>query len=493
MKKEGILCFRVIFAANMLVRKYISVTTFLLCALMNPVLYAQQTWSLQQCIDQALQNNIAIKQRIYNLKSSEADLLQSKINILPSINGQLTNNFNTGFSINPVTNQTLSDATFRSNNFILSGSMTLFSGFQNTNAIRQQQVTVKAAEEDVQATKNNIVLAVANAFMAVLMNEEVLKARELQMASTKEQLQRQQKLFELGGSNKVRLLQIKAQLANEELQLVTAQNQLQQSYLTLWQAMNINPDSSNKIVWQQNMDNKVEDEIRNANQIYEVFKQNSPELKAAHYRTRAAEINQFIAQGGRSFRINMNGGLNSFYTTQSLRGKGDPVLSSSIIGVDGSGNLIYSIPFPRYTETEITPFNTQFDRNLGKSLGFNVSIPILNGWQTNNAIQKARINQEITKLSEKQTQLDVYRNINQAYLDFKAAQKQYEASKLSYDANKEAYDLANSQFTLGAINANDYIASKNQFLSAETSLLQAKYQLMFRRKVLDFYLGKPLN
>lgn len=493
MKKEGILCFRVIFVASMQVRKYISATTFLLFALMASSLYAQQTWTLQQCIDQALQNNIAVKQRIYNLKSSEADLLQSKINLLPSINGQVTNNYNTGFSINPVTNQTLADATFRSNNFILSGSMTLFSGFQNTNSIRQQQATVKAAEEDVQATKNNIVLTVANAFMSVLMNEEVLKAREFQLASTKEQLQRQQKLFELGGSNKVRVLQIKAQLANEELQLVTAQNQLQQSYLSLWQVMNISPDSNNKIIWQQSGDLKIEDEIRNADQIYEAFKQNSPELRAARYRTRAAELSQYIAQGGRSFRLNMNAGLNSFFTTQSLRGKGDPVLSSSIIGFDASGNPIFSIPFPRYTETEITPFNTQFDRNLGKSLGFNLSIPILNGWQTNNAIQKARINQEITKLSEKQTQLDVYRNINQAYLDFKAAQKQFDAGKLSYDANKEAFDLANSQFALGAINTNDYITTKNQFLSAETSLLQARYQLMFRRKVLDFYLGKPLN
>ncbi len=454
--------------------------------------YAQQNWTLQQCIDQALKNNLTVKQRELNLSSGKADHFQSKMNLLPSVNGQVTNNYNTGFSINPVTNQTLSDATFRSNNFVLSASMTLFNGLQNTNNVKLQASNVKATEEDVKTTRNNIALGVANAFMSVLLNEEIVKARALQIESTREQLIRQQKLFELGSSNKVRVLQLKAQVASEDLQLVTAQNQLQQSYLTLWQTMNINPDTANKIVKPASADFKVEEESQSADQIYNSFKERSPEIAAAKQRLRSAQLSQYIAQGGRSFRITTSAGINSFYSTQSMQGAGTPTLSSSIIGFDGSNNPIYSIPFPRYTETEVIPFSTQFDRNLGKSLGFTLSLPIFNGWQVNNNIQKARINQEIATLNQQQTDLDVYKNVNQAYLDFKSAQKQYESSQLNYEANKEAFDLANSQLTLGAINTNDYITSRNQFLSAETSLLQARYQLLFRRKVLDFYLGKPL-
>lgn len=476
----------------MSIRKYINAGIFLLLCGNSSLLHAQQYWTLQQCIDQALKNNLTVKQRELTLRSNKADHFQSRMNLLPSVNGQVTNNINTGFSINPVTNQTLSDATFRSNNFVLSASMTLFNGFQNTNNVRLQESNVRATEKDVAATKNNIALAVANAFMGVLLNDEIVKARQFQIESTKEQLARQQKLFELGSSNKVRVLQLKAQVANEELQLVTAQNQLQQSYLTLWQTLNINPDTSNKVLKPASADLKIEDESMNADQIYATFKEKSPEISAAKQRLRSAQLSEYMAKGGRSPRLTASAGINSFYSTQSLRAAGSPTLQQSIIGVDGSGNLIYSIPFNRYNETEVVPFNTQFDRNLGKSIGLSLSLPIFNGWQVNNSIQKARINQEIASLNQQQTDLDVYKNVNQAYLDFKSAQKQYESSLLSYEANKEAFDLANSQLNLGAINTNDYITSRNQFLSAETTLLQAKYQLLFRRKVLDFYLGKPL-
>ena len=152
-------------------------------------------------------------------------------------------------------------------------------------------------------------------------------------------------------------------------------------------------------------------------------------------------------------------------------------------------NIFY---VPAYQNFEVTPFSDQFNRNLGKVLGFTLTLPLFNSWQVNTNVQKSRINEYSAHLNEKQVQNDLYKNISQSLLDFTGAVKKYEASQSSYDANKESYQLAESQFTLGAINTTDYLNAKNEFMKAQSTFLQAKYELVFRRKVLDFYLGKPL-
>jgi len=450
-----------------------------------------QQFTLQQCIETALNNNINVKQRELSLNSAQADKLQSKLAALPSLNGQVTNNYNTGFAINPITNTTQRDVTFRSNNLGISSSVTLFNGFQTINNIRAQQSNAKAVALDVAAAKNNLALQVANAFMQVLLSIEVAEARTLQLAATAEQLRKQEKMFELGGISKVKLLQIRAQYANEEAQLVTAQTQVDQAYLTLWQAMNIEPSSTNKIVKPDNSAKAIEQETKTAAQIYTDFLANSPEVKAAKQRAQSAQYLYNMALGGRSIRLSLSGSVSSFFSTQSTQGVGNGNTNLRQIGVDSFGVPVYS-PFTTYSQTEVVPFSDQFDRNLGKSFGFTLSVPLFNGWQVNTNIKKQYINQLNARLTEKQTELDVYKNVNQAYLDFVSTQKRYQSSVANYDANKEALALAETQFSLGALNTADFLNTKNQFLQAETNMLQAKYELLFRRKVLDFYLGKPL-
>lgn len=449
------------------------------------------SYSLQQCVDVALKNNINVKQRDLGLQSAKADRFQSKMALLPNLNGQITHNFNTGFAINPITNATQRDVTFRSNNFGLNSSVTLFNGFQSINNIRVQQANTQAAELDVAAAKNNLALQVANAYMQVLLNTEIIQARATQASATREQMLRQEKLYEYGSVNRVKYLQVKAQYASEESQRVLAQTQLDQSYLTLWQLMNITPDSSNHIVRPDSSSLKVDRVSQSAEQIYAEFVSRSPEVLAAKKRSDAARMSYNMALGGRSPRLTLNAGINSFYTTQSQRGVGSSSISPQQIGIDSTGIPVYTF-FTSYSATETVPFKDQFDRNLGKLVGFTLTIPILNGWQTNTNIQKQRINQVSSDLNLKQSELDLYKNVNQAYLDFKSTQKRYDASLENYEANKEALALAESQFNLGALNATEFITSKNLYLQAETTMLQAKYELLFRRKVIDFYLGKPL-
>jgi outer membrane protein len=455
---------------------------------------AQETehfFSLQECINLAEKNNINIRQRELNLKTTHADVFQSKMALLPSLNGNVTNNYNTGFAIDPSTNSSQRDVTFRSNNIGLNSSITLFNGFQSSNNIRLQQTNQRAVKLEVAAAKNNLGLQVANAYMQTLLNSEVLQARLLQVQATREQLKRQQKMYDLGSINKVRLLQIRAQLTNEESQVVNAQVQLEQAYLNLWQLINIPLDTANKIVKPDFTTQLTDIELKTANDIYEDFLARSPEALATKEREKATRISYLIALGGRSPRLTLGAGINSFYTTQNTQGTGNVTQALRPIGVDSDGRPIYTT-FLTYSGSQVVPFSEQFDKNLGKNIGFTLSLPLFNGWQVNTNIQKQRISQMNSELNKKQTELDVYKNVNQAYLDLKSAQKKYTASNDNFMANREAYLLAESQFDLGALNTADFMNTKNQFLQAETTLLQAKYELLFRKKVIDFYLGKPL-
>jgi outer membrane protein len=456
------------------------------------IVVAQKYYTLEECVNLAFKNNITVKQKELNKQTAEADRLQSKLNMLPNLNGQLTHNYNVGFAINPVTNTAQRDVTFRNNNFGVNSSLTLFNGFQKVNTIRQQESTLKANTFDVESTKNNIALSVSNAYMQVLMNGEIAESRRLQMEATTEQLKRQEKLFELGGTSKVKLLQLKAQYSNEESQWITAQTQLEQSYLTLWQLLNVPPDFNNQIEKPDSSSTfLLKDDAPNADKIYTDFISKSPDILAAKQRAKTAEISHNIVAGGRSPSITLSAGVNSFYTTQNQQGVGAPILTPIQIGTDISGNPVFST-VPRYSNTEVVPFSNQFDKNLGKNLGFTVSVPILNGWQVNTNIQKARINQTSSELNQKQVQLDVYKNVNQAYLDYKSALKKFAANQNNYEANKESFLLAETQFNIGALSTSDFILTKTQFLQAETNLVQSKYELLFRRKVLDFYLGRPI-
>lgn len=469
--------------------KYYSAALILICA--SQPLFAQKYWSLTECVDQAIQNNVTVKQREASKSSTKADLLQSKMGMLPSVNAQATHVYNNGFAINPATNAAESNLTFRNNSFSLSANMILFNGLQQQNNVRLQQSNVQATEQDVESTKNTIRLNVANAYLQVLMNQELLQRNKLQITTTQQQIVKQEKLYELGAANRVKLLQLKAQAANEEVQIITSQNQLDQSYLTLWQLMNIVPDTANKVIKPEFDIAQIADEPRTPSQIYEAYLSQSPDIRAAQMRSRSAELSKYVALGGRSPRISVNANINSFYSTQTQRSVGDPVLTPRTIGYDTNG-MPLQILSPTYSKYEITPFSDQFNRNLGKSLGFTLLLPIFNGWQVNTNVQKSKINEYSSHLTEQQTRNDLFKTIAQAHQDFKAAQKKYEANENSYAANEESNTLAESQFNLGAISINDYLNIKNEFLKAQNLFVQSKYELVFRRKVLDFYLGKSL-
>ncbi len=460
-------------------------------------LFAQveNVWSLQACIEQALSKNITIQQQKLTTQSIKADYFQSKLSALPSINGSATNNWQTGFAINPSTNNAQAGVSFRTNSFGVSANMPLFNGFQTTNTIRLQESNVKASEKDFEQTKNAISLNVCNAYLRVLQSIELKNSAATRIEATKAQVERQQKMYDLGSSNKSKYLQLKAQLAGEELQLVNAENTVSQAYLELWLMIEVKPDPVNTIIMPNTEQFAITDEPGTIEAIFDEYSKRSPDILAAEQRKRSAELQNYIARGQRSPRLSLTGSLSSFYSTQSKTGVGSPILTKTLIGsgdYNSTAIPVYSYIPSGYSSYETISFKDQYDRNLGSNISLNLSVPIFNGWSVNNNIQKSTINQENSRLSEKLTRNNLYRSIAQSYVDFKSAYKKFEANKENADANKEAFEVADKQFELGAMNMADYLNTKNSYIRAQADYTQAKYELVFRRKVMDFYLGKPL-
>jgi len=476
-------------------KKNTSLLTICLLLFYSAQAQEKEVWTLADCVNQALSKNITIQQQILNTQSAKYDLTQSKLALLPTLNLNANNNWQTGFAINPTTNIAGENVSFRTNSFGLGGSVPIFAGFQNINNVRVRESLVKASEKDLEQNKNTVTLSVCNAYLRVLQSIELYQSALDRIQATQAQVDRQQKMYELGSSNKSRYLQLKAQLSNEELAAVNAQNTLNQAYLELWLLIEVKPEPNYRIEKPDTKDLNVADEPRSIDDIYELFQSKSPDLAAAAWRSKSADIQNQIAKGGRSPRLTLNGNLNSFFTTQSQTGQGNLLLANTLIGAgeyNGTPIPVFTSRPVGYESYIVTPFNTQFNRNLGTNIGLNLSIPIFNGGTVNNNVQKSEISYQSNKLNEKQTKNNLYRSIAQSYVDFKAAFKRFEANKINLEANKEAFEVSEKQFELGGLNLADYLNSKNGYIRAEADFTQAKYELIFRRKVLDFYLGNPL-
>jgi len=476
-------------------KKNTALLTICLIGFGNLFAQEQKVWTLQECIEQALSKNITVQQQSLTTQSAKADYFQSKMVLLPNLNGNANNNWQTGFAINPATNIAREGVSFRTNSFGLSSSVPLFSGFQNINNVRGQEERLKASEKDLDQTKNNITLNVCNAYLRVLQSIELYNSSVARVDATKALADRQKRMFELGSSNKSRYLQLRAQLSNEELLTVNAENTVLQAYLDLWLLIEVKPESGYSVAQPNSASLEVQDEPKTIDAIFMDFSKNSPDVVAAEHRSRSSELSYHVAKGGRSPRLSLSGNLSSFYSTQSVTGVGALNFNITQIGAgsyNGDPIPVYTTMPTGYGSYVTTPFSDQFNRNLGSNIGLNLSIPVFNGWSVNTNVQKSRIGVQSNKLNEKLTKNNLYRSISQSYVDFKSAFKRYEANQENLAANKEAFEVSEKQFELGGMNMADYLNSKNGYIRAQADFTQAKYELVFRRKVLDFYMGKPL-
>ena len=453
---------------------------------------AQKSWTLQECIDYAIKNNIQVKQNELNAESAKQTLLQSEAGTLPSLNGFASHSYNFGRTIDPFTNQFANDKVL-SQNFSLSSSLTLFNGFQTYNSIKQSQYSYIASKYDIDKMKNDISLNIATGYLQILFNEELLNVAKSQLDASAKQVEQTEKLVEAGKLAKGSFYDIQAQLASDELSLTTVQNQLDLSYLTLIQLLNMDSVGSFKIV-KPEINLPAEPILTSTPiQIYTSAITTLPEIKSAEFKLKSYEKSLSIAKGGISPRLTVSGSYGTGYSGASKVLAGTPVLT----GYQPNGSITSlgdQVLSPTYDAAfQVKPFSDQYNDNINKNIGLQLRVPLFNGLQTKVSISKAKILKQNADYNLDLAKRQLFKTIQQAYADANAALKKYYATVKAHDAIRESFKYAEQKFSLGVVSSLDYVTAKNKLTKAESDLLQAKYDYVFKTKVLDFYQGKPIT
>lgn len=456
-----------------------------------------KVWSLQECIDYAISNNIQVKQGHLNTRVEEVNLTQSKVNLLPNLNGNSSFSHNIGRSVNPFTN-IIVDQPVSSHNVSLASSITLFNGFQKTNTIKRNQVLLNASQYTAEDIQNDVTLQVITAYMNILLNNELLENAELRLVTTDMQLERTAKLVEAGSLPESNLLEIQAQRANDELEIINARNNIAIATLNLKQLMQLPAQEEMDIVVPEVESPDEGNMVEPLSEIYSTALALQPDVKAAEARAEGAEYDVAIAQGSRMPSISASGFLGTAYSSVAddmLPKEGSAFTEIEVpvgyLASDPSQQVITTRSIPaEYTEN--TYWN-QLDFNLRRGVSIDMNIPIFNGWQTKSAVSRAKINREMAALEVVNTKNVLRQNIEQAYLDVQAAQQRYAATKKQVEALHEAFRVNEQKFNLGVINVLDYNLAKTNLNVAESEMIQSKYDYVFKTKILDFYQGKPLS
>jgi len=469
-------------------KKYFSIFVLLIIA---NVAVAQQEWSLQQCIDYALKNNFNVKQSNLQVQQANSNLEQSKFSVLPSVNGTISNYYNIGKRIDPFTNK-FANSQVRSDNYSINANLTLFNGLQQYNTIKQNQQYIEASKLDADANTQNLILNIASAYLNILFAQEQLVAAKNQVDITQQQEIHTQKLIDAGAAAKNILLDIQSQLANEELQIVNAQNTLDLAYLSLALLLDIQNNENISIQKPNLPEPNFNDEIANVDVAIGFATNNQPALKAAEVRARAAYTSIEIAKGAVLPSLSLGGSYGTGFSGLATTPFGQTTFTQTIgQTLLTNEDVIYTQVVPEGYKT--TPYGKQLNSNVNKSFGVQLSIPIFNGFQVKNQIQRAKINYENAKLNTSIAKRDIVRIVKQSYADAVAAIKKYKATQKSVNALQASFKNTETRFNLGVVNTFEFNDSKNKIAKANIDLIQAKYDYYFKLKVLEFYQGKPIT
>lgn len=473
----------------------IRLTALLLLFFIN--VHAQNVWSLQQCIDYALKNNISIKQSEINNAINKGSIQTSVGSMMPSLNGSGNYNFNFGRNVDPYTYQ-FTNEEIRSANGSLNANLTLFNGFELQNTLKKSKLDYLAGKYDTDKIRNDVSLNVATSYLQILYAKEQLKLAGDRVDAAIKNRNRMKALVDGGSMAKGSLMETEAQLASEELAKVTAENTLKSAQLSLTQLLQLDSVAYIEIEVPA-LD--VPEQSTLALTVEEIFSAslaNLPEIKSAEYKMQSAEKAVSIANGGRLPRLSMFGSLSSGYSSQTRK---------AIFGVptgefSPSGNIAVNQTFdtsyvfaPLISDTrfEDTPFNNQIKNNLSKSVGISINVPLFNGFQVNNNVRRAKLNLENSKLQKQLTYNTVFKSVQQAQNDAIAANNQYKASQKNAEAMQESFIYTEKKYNAGMANNYEYTLARNNLTKAQSDMLQSKYDFIFKLKVVDFYMGRPMS
>ncbi len=450
-----------------------------------------EQWTLEKCIEHAKQNNLSVKLQQYQLDLTKTTLLQSKGMLLPSISGYASHSYNYGQTIDRFTNQFATDMV-RSNNFYVSANMTLFNGFQLLNSVRRSQLDLRASSYDLQVVENEISLTIATAFLQILYSMEMTENARLQFELTTKQVDRTRKMLAAGAVAQNVLLNLEAQAAAEEYQLTTMETQEEMAILTLMQFLDM-PAHSGFEIFVPEIEISQISLPYTAEYICAYAEQHQPEIKSAELRLESARKTHDISKGAYSPNLSFGFSMGTGYSGASQTLTGYNYVGMDTIGMTTGSPPEYVLsPVFQYLYEPIS-FKEQIDRNFNRTIGFNLTIPIFNSLQTYGNVKKSKINIYVAEANLQQSKLNLNKTIYQAHLDAVSALKLYNSALRQVEATKSSFRLAEERFELNDMIMLDYQDAKVKLNQAQSDLLRAKYELIFKMKVLDFYMGNEIK
>ncbi|RDV16292.1 TolC family protein [Pontibacter diazotrophicus] len=454
---------------------------------------SDNVWSLEEAVSYARANNLQVRRSMLTNELARTDLTQSKFGRLPSITGGSSYNFNFGTYVDPTTSELRSEES-RTNNWQLNANLPLFAGFQQVNTIKQNEIELRASEQDVLSAQNDITIQIINSYLNILFADELIKISQQTKDLTQQQLDRTRILFKAGSVAENAVLDLESQLAADDLELINAQNQRDFSRLTLMQVLNLPSSDDFRIVVPEIPEPDQDPVLINGQQVYEVALQTLPAIQGADLRVLSAARGLEVARGAYYPRLSMFAGYNTFYSSaRDFRFPIEGVLQPSPIGFTDSQGTNPFIVYTPVTRRETYAYLDQLKDGVGKNFGFSLQVPIFNGMQVRSNVQRAKLQQRDAQLNADIARNNLRQTIEQAYVDAVAAQRRYSSAKEQLRAAEKNYSNAQLRLNSGVINTVDFNIIANTYRAAQSNLMQAKYEYTFKLKVLDFYQGEDIS
>jgi len=448
-----------------------------------------QKLTLRQSVEAALNNNLLIKQTDLQMKAAGVNLSQAKSNVLPDLFGTAGHGLNQGRSIDPFSNSYINQQV-NYDNYNVSSGVVLFNGFQLQNLVKQNSLTYEANKMDLQQTKENVMLNVILAYLQILNNEELLQQSINQAEVTRKQVERLHVLNEAGAIAPGQFYDLKGQLANDELAIVNNQNAVNASKLTLSQLMNV-PYAANVRPEKVTADTLSLNYVGDSKSLYEISVKQLAIVRAAELRQQSAQKSVQVAKGNFYPTIGLSGSFNTNYSSAASKDiavNTIEVPSDDYVNVNGSKVSVMTTR-TNFSSQKIS-YSDQFNNNYNTSLYLSISVPIFNRFFAKNRVALAKLDLQNAEVAAQTVKTQLSQNIDQAFFNMEAAMERYKTLQQQVTDFSESYRTAEVRFNAGAINQVDYIIAKNNVERARINFISAKYDYIFRTKILDYYQNK---
>ena len=440
-----------------------------------------------ECVNIALEKNIRVQQSEFDLQGADIDRGDAIGNFLPRINAQSQHIWNNGLSQN-ITNGLIENLTTQFSSFGGNLGVTLFSGKQNINQLARANLNIISRQYQLEDMKDDISLFVANSYLQVMFNKEFEQVQRYQLEIAKQELERTELRISAGVQTQAEIYEIEANLASQEQALVQSENATRLSLISLAQSLLIT-DYENFDIADVNFNVPLSQILlEKPKKIFEKSLTLRNDIKVAATNIEIAKTDIDLAKGA------LLPTLSAFYNYNTRISYSDRFIETgnfieTPIGVVKENGSLVVTQFPERAITDPLSFGDQFRQNDGHSYGLALNIPIFNGLSIKNNIKRRKLNLKRSETQFEQTKLDLENTINQAYNNAEGAFKFYEASEKTLKARKEAYFIAEKQFEAGVLNSYDFIQIKQRYDIAASDNVRAKYDYIFKLKVLEFYFG----